>query len=409
MHVSLLISRNPDTRNCVTPFMTPLVLALLLGAQPTALKFHESAVAGGPTDLMIVRRLRLEGTNEQIGAKLTEIARTRHHVDEPKGDPAILKQELTWLKGHYPEQYARSMGCAKAFGITPGKGNFDPTAIGYNIGLAKPGCSVVFYPGGSVSNGHSMLSRNYDFPTGRYGEIIGRQPARGARSFTGDPYIIETHPDKGYASLFTCAYDLLGGAIDGVNEKGLAVALLADDMSTNKRPANGYGLSEVTLPRFVLERCATAKQARAALKSVPYYYTFTPCHYMICDASGDSFIWEIEPDKTKRYVVDGKGKPQIVTNHLVSKTDGYHMPNGNSYDRFRRLRTEIENRKGRITPKDVQVINTCVAVPTEARGAATLWHAVYDLKARKVKISFFLGKGPKGERRTPYLDFGFTK
>lgn len=51
------------------------------GASPadrsTGLKYNERTVAGSARDLMVVRYLRLEGTNEQIGAKLAEIARDR--------------------------------------------------------------------------------------------------------------------------------------------------------------------------------------------------------------------------------------------------------------------------------------------------------------------------------------------
>src|SRR5438034_974828 len=54
------------------------------------LKFQERQVAGKASDLMIVRYLRLEGTNEQIGAKLAEIARDRHgsRGDRAQGDYA---------------------------------------------------------------------------------------------------------------------------------------------------------------------------------------------------------------------------------------------------------------------------------------------------------------------------------
>src|SRR5262249_2259862 len=142
----------------------------------------------------------------------------------------------------------------------------------------------------------------------------------------------------------------------------------------------------------------------------PYHYTFIPCHYMICDASGDSFVWEITPDLKTRYQVDGHGKPQIVTNHLLGKFGTEKLPQGNTFDRFRRLTREISDRNSKVSSDPVCTINQCVAVPKEAKGAATLWHAVYDLTGREVKISFFLGRGANGEeRRTKYIPFGFTQ
>jgi hypothetical protein len=395
-------------------FGLSLVLAAVMAVAAAAsrgdsrtLRFREHTVAGTDRDLMVVRSLRLEGSNVQIGARLAGIAQERHGSKGDRAPGSVATEQLTWLKTHWPEMAARAEGVATFFGRKAGEGGFDPTSLSYNL-AGRPGCSVVYYPPSSVSNGHAMLSRNYDFPTGTYSEITGAPAVPGARSMTGDPYVIEAHPDRGYASLYTCAYDLLG-CVDGVNEKGLAVALLADDASPEKTPSVGAGLTEVTLTRFVLDRCATAAEARRLLRTAPYHYSFTPCHYMIGDASGDSFIWEITPDLKNRFQVDGSGSPQVVTNHLVSRYGTEKLPQGNTFDRFRRLSHEIAERRSRVTPDEVRTINQCVAVPKEARGAATLWHAVYDLPEKKVRISFFLGRTPDGtDRRTPYVDFGFT-
>jgi hypothetical protein len=353
--------------------------------------------------------MRLAGTNEQIGAKLAEVARIRHGTTGFVSQEKAALAQLAWLKTNWPEMASRAEGVASYLGKKPGSDGFDPSALGYNLDL-NVGCSVVFYPPANVTNGHAMLSRNYDFPTGTFAKFVGAPPVEGARSMTGDPYLIEMRPDKGYASLYMGSYDLLGGCIDGMNEKGVAVALLADDVSPNKQPSLNIGLRELTLTRYVLDRCATAKEARSLLANLPYHYMFIPCHYIICDARGDSFVWEVTADGKQRFIVDGKGKPQIATNHLLSKFGTENLPEGNSFDRFRRLTSEVSSRKAKVTPIEVLTINHCVAVPKEASDAATLWHSVYDLKDRKVKISFFLGRDAKGnDRRTPYMEFGFTK
>lgn len=372
------------------------------------LRFSEHKVAGTVKDLMIVRHIRLEGTNAQIGAKLAEIARDQFISRGDVARGTLATDQLVWLKSYWPEMAERAAGVSRFFQRKAGDHGFDPTSLGYNMN-PRPGCSVVFYPPRYVAGGHAMLSRNYDFPIGTFAEITGAPPVAGTRSMTGDPYLIESHPDKGYASLYMCAYDLLG-CVDGMNEKGLAVALLADDASPDKKPSYGPGLSEVTLTRYLLDRCATARQARRLLRTAPYHYSFNPCHYMICDASGDSFVWEITPDLKTRYQIDGHGKPQVVTNHLLGRYGTENLPQGNTFDRYRRLTREIAARKAKVTPQEVRTINQCVAVPKEARAAATLWHSIYDLAERKVKISFFLGRDSQGEeRRTPYLEFGFTR
>jgi predicted choloylglycine hydrolase len=366
--------------------------------------FSESVVAGTESDFMIARHLEISGTNEQIGRKLAEIARDRHHVEPAMGDEAKVKARLAWLEKAWPEQYTRAMGVAAAFDRKPGEAGFDPASLNYDLDL-EPGCSVAYYPGKSVTTGHAMLSRNYDFHTTTFAEMVGAPVPKGARAMTADPYVISMHPSLGYAALYLCSYDLLGAAIDGVNEEGLAVALLADD-SAESTPTSPVGLTELRLPRFVLDRCATAAEARKALADIPFGYVQVPCHYMICDASGDSFVWEITPDLKQRFVVDGGGKPQVVTNHLLAQFPDHKAPAGNSGDRFARLEKEIADRHSRVTPDDVQAINQCVAVPKMGANHATLWHSVYDLQDRSLSISFFLGRDAQGaERRSPYLKF----
>ncbi len=376
-------------------YATFMLSAIALMLATTSIK--EAIVAGGPGDLMTVRHARITGTNEAIGQKLAEIARANHRVELGKATEDTQKQQA-WAKANYPEMYARSQGVEKVYGT-----GLDSTALGYNLDI-DPGCSVIYYPGTSVEGGHAMLSRNYDFPTGSYAEITGRPKPAGARSMTGDPYVLEIIPDKGYASLYVSSYDLLAGCIDGVNEKGLAVALLADDVSPKMQPNPGVGVNEISLTLYLLDRCANAKEARKALETLAFSYSFTPCHYMVCDASGDSFVWEISPDLKQRFVIEGKGKPQVVTNHLLSGFDATKLPEGNSFDRYRRLQEELAKRP-KHTPDEVATNNLCVAVPTNP-GHATLWHSVYDLEDRSMRVSFYLGIDKKGNaRRSEYLKF----
>jgi len=371
-------------------------------------KFTDQVVAGTDKDLMIVRHIVIRGTNEAIGAKLAELAKNQHHVILEKWpSKEIATKQLAWYEKNYSERIERAKGVEKVFSVSD-RSVYDPTSLAIDLSF-HPGCSVVYYPGSAVTNGHAMMSRNYDFPKASYSQLTGRPHIDGERSMTGDPYVIEMHPDHGYASLYTCAYDLLGGAIDGVNEKGVSVALLADDMAKNKARGNYLGLSEVDLPRFVLDKCASAKEAREALKKVPYYCTFTPCHYMIGDSTGESFIFEVGADG-KHYIIDGNHAPQIVTNHSIAEYGTTNLPEGNSFDRYRRLQQELAKRNGKFTPTEVKEINYCVAVPTSVHVAATMWHAVYDLSSKSVNISFCLSRpDEQQERRTPYLAFQLGK
>lgn len=385
----------------------PLASALLLIAAASQAQlgaFSLKTVAGNKNDLMVVRHLVIKGSNKAIGRKLAEIAKTEHRTRLGKWSSDDARKKATdWFSANYPQRMQRAEGVAKGYGVAM-NGDRDVTSIPIDL-LTEPACSVVYYPGSAVTTGHAMLSRNYDFPKGSYSQITRRNPVSGERSMTGDPYVIEMYPDSGYPSLYTCAYDLVGGAIDGVNSKGVCVALLADDMSKSRERGSGYGLSELDLPRFVLDRAASAKEARKLLENAPYYCTFVPCHYIIGDATGDSFIFEVGADG-KHYVFDGNKKPQIITNHSIAEYGTEGLPQGNSFDRYRMLQDQLAQRNRKLTPVEVKEINYCVAVPKEAQVAATMWHAVYDLQDRSMIVSFCLSRSDeKEERRSPYLSF----
>lgn len=97
------------------------------------------------------------------------------------------------------------------------------------------------------------------------------------------------------------------------------------------------------MPRYLLEKAESAAHARQLLKKAPYYATFIPCHYIVCDPTGDSFVFEVD-DEDKKHIVDGMGAPQVVANHLFAKHKADNLPKGDTYDRYRTLVAEIGKR-----------------------------------------------------------------
>lgn len=406
-----------------------LTVLLVLCAAPashgeSALQsFSEKQIAGGEKDFMIVRHLTMRGSNEAIGKKLAEIAATRHGFELSADTSEQTKKRWAFYKKHYPNHFARSAGVADYFGA-PAGGPVDTTALWYNMNL-DPACSVVYYPPAYTSSGHAVLSRNYDFSTETYAEMRGVKPPHGMRPWTADPYVIEVYPDQGYASLYVCAYDLLGGCLDGVNEKGLTVALLSNrDPFAVSQPAPSRGpragLSEIELTRFLLDRCATVAEAREHLEKAQVYYSMMPCHYIIGDRTGASIVFEYSTDLEERFLTDGKGSPQVITNHPVHQyeTEGKKkLSSGDSFNRFRTLDSEIAAASKKRSKDDIKKTNACVKARSSAgqrvaglpaRLNRTFWHSMYDCTDRSMEVDFYLGEDasvPGGERRSGYLKF----
>src|SRR5688500_6130701 len=137
-------------------------------------------------------------------------------------------------------------------------------------------------------------------------DLLHRPPAAEGRAHLApvmhEPYILEWYPeDGGYPSLAIHAFDALAGTLDGINSAGLAVAILADEeamaelgprVEMHLGPRRVVGLHELQVMRFLLDTCATADEAMQALLTVKQHYMFVPCHYIVADLAGASFIYE---------------------------------------------------------------------------------------------------------------------
>jgi len=368
-------------------------------------------VAGGPDDYMEVGYLVLEGGHREIGAQLARMARHRHGVvPAVGGDPLVTRARRRWYQREWPAHYERMQGVADVHGVAVDDDSVELGLLAY-LG-ATPSCSVAWLPPAAVANGHATLSRNYDFPTGTLTEILGGEAQPGELPMTARPYVLETVPNRGaHGCLFLCAYELLGGCIDGVNSEGLVVALLADDESTGTDPtlSPAVGLNEIQLLRFLLETCATTGESREALLSAKQHFMFLACHYLVADASGDSFVWERTANR--EHLVEGRGNVQIVTNHLLQgrpSLDDLPADDGPSatYARARRITAAVEGRAGPLSTEAIKATHACVDRVDPGSPSRTLWHGIYDAIDRSLEVSFYLGDDPTGGvRRSPYLRF----
>jgi predicted choloylglycine hydrolase len=382
--------------------------------------YKQTIVAGGLDDFMLVRHIVIKGTNYDIGKKIAEISKTDVVRVVPSGDPLRNRVKRLYYKNNYPIFYERMRGVADAYGWRLEDDRYDFTQLFQGFG--NPGCSVVYYPPMSTKNNHGVLSRNYDFTTGNF---QGMRPKKGEYASTARPIIFEIYPDKGYPSLFICAYDLMGGVIDGINSEGLTVAILADEESMQKgnweRGAQEVGLHELASMRYLLDTCKDVREAKEAMLRLKHFYGFIPCHYIIADKNGDSFIFEFSSARNKTFITDGKG-PQCITNHLVAlHPDVDKLPEGNSYKRFRIL-SEATGKGKKYSISEIKDINKLVAVPPyipenpQQAPGRTLWHAIYDTQNLSLQVKFYLGEAQGSSdskkvilRYSKYLHFQIKK
>jgi hypothetical protein len=359
-------------------------------------------IGGTEAAFLTVRHLRLAGTQREIGAGLAAAATAVHGTNAaPRGiDPLVERARRRWFALNHPTHAARLAGIAEHFGLDP-----DDPGLTYDwLGTYElpAGCSVAFYPGDGTKDGHGILSRNFDFPTATLTQLLGLPTPPDERPLAADPWVIELHPDDGYASIAVGIMDLMGG-MDGINEAGLTVALLADNETPDPEPTGRpqVGLSEQQVVRYLLDHCATAEEAKAALLAAKHYYFFTPCHFLVADRSGAAFVWEHSPRRNQEWIVEADPRTHgrlVCTNHLLHRwPDATRLPDDDgpmgtaamTYHRWRTLADEIGS-GAILSHDDIRAQFAGVSFRAPIAEARTFWHGLYDVDDAAVELSFFL-------------------
>jgi hypothetical protein len=405
--------------------------------------FHQSTLVTGKESFPTVRHIQFRGTNFELGRQLAELSianhgdsLAKHHV----ADPLYARAQQAYLQRNWPALWERARGAASAFGADAKDDRYDFSVLWYNVDLPLlPGCSNAFYPPHRSSDGHAYLSRNYEFSTGTLADVAGipLPPEINAQlaAMMGEPYIMEWQPtDGGYASWAVHSNDLLGGAFDGMNSAGLAVALMADEGAMAKvyepqmGPTEKVGIGELQIVRLLLDSCATVAEAKQLLLGVKHLYEFVPCHYIIADASGESFVFQFSVGRNKERILEGGGEAQVCSNHTsIDATDGEMPPltlATNSEWRYATLQARVAEQE-RFTPAEMRANSAAVSVSQLTRllladpdfrtiaasvDARTLWYTLYDLTSGAVEIDFYLASsfsedGAYVERRSEIFSF----
>jgi hypothetical protein len=385
---------------------------------------EERIIAGSPADSMEVRYLYLKGSNEQIGRALAEIARDRYQAKlPPSPDPLRTRAGRLYIEKNYPILYDRMRGVAAAYGQRIDDDRWDYTALGFTE--LHAGCSIVHLPPQATATKVGIVSRDYDYSTGSLGFGF---LAPGMLHPTARPYLLELHPDRGYASLAMVAYDLLSGVLDGINSEGLTVTMALDDelFATHRMEPTltpSVGMSELQVLRLLLDTAATAAEAKQVLLQTKQYYAFVPVHYLVADRFGNSFVWEYSQAHNKEFIIENPNQPLVMTNfslnlHLNQGRPPSAEQAGSVCKRYSLLMRELAVPPERRSEDVVRATHKKVdaELPQSADKSRppvrTFWHALYYPEQRRLRISYYLHDDPLPDQpdrarvvRSKYLEF----
>lgn len=213
-----------------------------------------------------------------------------------------------------------------------------------NLGVTGDGCTAFVVKNES---GDILFGRNFDFlyapslqlytaPNNGYASVSTVNLA-----FAG--YSGDNLPDGSFFDTFlTLAAPFL--PFDGMNEKGLAIALLAVPKAEVPYNPDKITLNTTTAIRLVLDKAVTVEEAIELLKQYNIYFSGgIECHYLIADASGHSVI--VEYVNQELCVVESETEYQIASNFIAY--NGLNIGEGfTEFERYDRVQNAIEENNG---------------------------------------------------------------
>ena len=243
-----------------------------------------------------------------------------------------------------------------------------------DLGVTGDGCTAFVTQN---ENGEVLFGRNFDF------------------DYTPSLQV-KTKPENGYASVSTVNLTFAGYSkddlpeglnsfltlsapylpFDGVNEKGVAIALLAVPEVQLSYDANKVTLNTTTAIRLVLDKAANVTEAVDLLKQYNIYFSAdVDCHYLIADATGKSVIVEYWDGKLQ--TVEPDKEYQVASNFVAY--NGLNIGEGFSeFERYDKVEQAIKENGGKLSEQ--QAIGLLETIGCYDGDTDMLqWSVVYNL------------------------------
>ena len=363
---------------------------------------NTNVAGGGPNDFLTVRHLRIEGANRDIGPSPRRGRSGSHGAaagptpgagPDPAAGPTALVRPAPPDPGRTWQGNRRCL-CRRLRQRPVGRvwlATYDsPPAARWSSTRAKAPKTAT---GSSreTSTSHRHIHPDRRAPGGR--RAAPSPLTRGSSKL---------RPDDGYASVVIGIMDVMG-AMDGINEAGLAVALLADNESSNPEPTGGpqvglAGTADRPLPARHLrhrrrsQRSTPAREAVLLLRTLPLrggrpYGTIVRVGVLPGHNRGNH-----------RRRLRGRGPNDLhqttsCTAGPIPRTSprrtGHLGTAALTYTRWKTLHAAAS--AGTVVDRDdIRDQFEAVRFAAPVEGARTFWHAFYDVEDRSVEVAFYL-------------------
>lgn len=158
--------------------------------------------------------------------------------------------------------------------------------------------------------------------------------------------------------------DCIWGALDGINEHGLCVAL-----AFGGRNVSGDGFAAPLLVRYALQTCTTASEAARAIARVPCSMTYT---FVCLDKNGDHATVYAAPDRSSR--ID---HATASTNHQGKVEWPQYAISCKTVERLNTARGLLDDESQTLDSLTQKFLEPPLYRANYAKGSGTLYTSVY--------------------------------
>ncbi|MDO5777843.1 MAG: linear amide C-N hydrolase [Eubacteriales bacterium] len=244
------------------------------------------------------------------------------------------------------------------------------------------GCSAFHI---QETGGDHLMGRNYDFKRDTSAMLVCTAPKDGYKSIAFAA-LDNLGANQADASTKAKIASLLApfACLDGINEKGVSIAVLTLDSEPTKQDTGKPVLATTMAIRLVLDRAATTAEAVELLQQYDMFATSgRDYHFYITDAAGDGRVIEYDCDDPARPMVVTPS--QQVTNFFVKYKENV-LPNqkngiyGHGRERYDAIEEVLDSNAGAITPDIAwQALQAASQEPNPKDVTSnTQWSILYD-------------------------------
>lgn len=248
--------------------------------------------------------------------------------------------------------------------------------------VPKFGCSAFTM---QADDGTVMMGRNYDFRQNTSAMLVYCDPKDGYKSvaFSALNNVKANEADSSIKTKMACLLAPMT-CLDGMNEKGVSIAVLTLDSSPTKQDTGKPNICTTLAIRLVLDRAATTEEAVELLRRYDMLATSgRDYHFYITDASGDGRVVEWDCDSPTRELVVTPTRTTtnffIMYKDKVTDVEGKNNGYGHGLDRYLAIEEVFESAQSMDETVAWKALQSAAQTPkSEVATSNTQWSILFN-------------------------------